>query len=91
MIASAILGSIGAGLISTWMADVEKSIWIGLQLLFDFGTGIGMQQPTMMARIALDKVDQPTGVALMFFGQSLGGATFMSAAQTGFTSALAIE
>lgn len=30
MIASAILGSIGAGVISKWKIDVEKSTWIGL-------------------------------------------------------------
>lgn len=48
-----------------------------------------MQQPTMMAQIVLNKEDQPTGVALMFFGQNLGGAIFVSVAQNVFTSALA--
>ncbi|KAF3042588.1 hypothetical protein E8E11_004187 [Didymella keratinophila] len=89
MIASAILGSIGAGLISTWHVNVSKSTWIGFQVLCGFGIGIGMQQPTMMAQIVLPKADQPTGVALMFFGQNLGGAIFVSVAQSVFTDRLA--
>ena len=89
MIASAVLGSVGAGLISTWQVDVDRSMWIGFQVLFGFGIGIGMQQPSMMAQIVLPKIDQPTGVALMFFGQNLGGAIFVSVAQNIFTDALA--
>lgn len=89
MIASAILGSVGAGLISTWQIDVQKSVWIGTQVLFGFGIGVGMQQPSMMAQIVLPKGDQPTGVALMFFGQNLGGAIFVSVAQNIFTDTLA--
>ncbi|KAF3007545.1 hypothetical protein E8E13_006576 [Curvularia kusanoi] len=89
MVLSAILSSIGAGLISTWGVDVAKPIWIGFQVLFGFGIGLGMQQPSMMAQIVLPKEDQPTGVALMFFGQNLGGAIFVSVAQNVFTDALA--
>ena len=91
MIASAVLGSVGAGLISTWQVDVDRSMWIGFQVLFGFGIGIGMQQPSMMAQIVLPKIDQPTGVALMFFGQNLGGAIFVSVAQNIFTDALASQ
>jgi MFS family permease len=89
MMLSAILGSIGAGLISTWGSDVHKSMWIGFQVLFGFGIGMGMQQPTMMAQIVLSKKDQPTGVALMFLGQNFGGAIFVGVAQNVFTDALA--
>ncbi|KAH6644363.1 putative efflux pump antibiotic resistance protein [Boeremia exigua] len=89
MIASAILGSIGAGVISTWPVDVHQSMWIGTQVLFGFGAGIGMQQPTITAQIVLPKKDHPTGIALMFFGQNLGGAIFVSVAQNVFIDALA--
>ncbi|KAF3035684.1 hypothetical protein E8E12_005336 [Didymella heteroderae] len=70
MIASAFLGSIGAGLISSWHIDVNNSVWIGFQVIFGVGIGIGMQQPTMMAQIVLPKPDHPTGVALMFLGRT---------------------
>lgn len=91
MIVSAILGSIGAGMISTWHVDVSKSMWIGFQVLFGFGIGIGMQQPIMIAQMVLSNIDQPTGVALMFFGQNLGGAIFVSVAQNVFTDRLTGE
>jgi hypothetical protein len=64
-------------------------MWIGFQVLFGFGIGMGMQQPTMMAQIVLSKKDQPTGVALMFLGQNFGGAIFVGVAQNVFTDALA--
>jgi MFS family permease len=89
MLASTVLASVGAGLISTWQVDVKKSLWIGFQVVFGFGIGIGMQQPSMMAQVVLPKEDQPTGVALMFFGQNLGGAIFVSVAQNVFTDKLA--
>jgi MFS family permease len=89
MLASAVLASIGAGLISTWQLNVSKSIWIGFQVLFGIGIGMGMQQPSIMAQIVLPKEDQPTGVALVFFGQNLGGAIFVSVAQNVFTDELA--
>jgi MFS family permease len=91
MIASAILSSTGAGLITTWQMDVGKSMWIGYQVLVGFGTGMGMQQPSMTAQIVLPKADAPTGVSLMFFGQNLGGAIFISVAQNLFTDALASQ
>jgi hypothetical protein len=50
---------------------------------------MGMQQPTMMAQLVLSNEDQPTGVALMFFGQNFGGAIFVSVAQNVFTDELA--
>lgn len=50
-----------------------------------------MQQPSMMAQIVLPKANQPTGVALMFFGQNLGGAIFVSVAQNVFADTLASD
>ena len=81
MYISAILASIGGGLISTWKIGVPRSMWIGSQVLFGLGIGMGMQQPSMTAQIVLEKLDVPTGVALMFFGQNLGGAVFVAVAQ----------
>ena len=88
MIASTIIASIGAGFISTWSVDVHRSIWIGFQVLLGIGIGMGMQQPIMMAQIVLPREDQSTGVALMSFGQNLGGALFLSVAQNIFTDEL---
>jgi len=91
MILSAILASIGAGLITTWELDVPKKMWMGYQILFGFGVGLGMQQATICAQIVLSEEDAPTGVSLMFFGQNLGGAIFVSVAQNVFSDALAAK
>jgi MFS family permease len=91
MIVSSVLGSIGAGLLTTWGVDVHRSVWIGYQVLFGFGIGIGMQQPIMSAQIVLSDKDAPIGVALMFASQNLGGAIFVSVAQSVFAVTLAAQ
>lgn len=88
MIASAIISSVGAGCVSTWPVDVHRSMWIGYQVLFGIGVGIGMQQPSVTAQIVLPREDQAIGVALMSFGQNLGGAVFVSVAENVFTDKL---
>lgn len=44
MIGTAVLMPIGAGLITTFHLDTSSAAWIGYQVLFGFGLGIGMQQ-----------------------------------------------
>ncbi|KAK2808466.1 hypothetical protein FQN50_004674 [Emmonsiellopsis sp. PD_5] len=88
MIVSCVLSSIGAGLITTFKTDTGHAKWIGYQVLFGFGFGLGMQQPSMAAQTALAKKDVPVGASLMFFSQSLGGAIFVSAGQNIFANRL---
>ncbi|KAI6893441.1 MFS general substrate transporter [Hortaea werneckii] len=87
-IASAIIMPIGAGLITTWTVQTGSPKWIGFQVLFGFGVGLGMQQATMAAQTVLRKQDVPTGVALLFFAQQLGGAIFVSVGQNVLNSKL---
>jgi MFS family permease len=89
MILSAVIFSVGIGLLTTWPVDVNHSVWIGYEFLIGFGVGIGMQQPSMNVQIVLSKEDNPTGVSLMMFAQNLGGAIFLSVAQSVFTDGLA--
>lgn len=89
MIASSILSAIGAGLITTWPLNVGSNLWIGYQVLFGIGIGIGMQQPSMVVQVVLPRSDVPAGVSFMFFGQNLGGAIFVSVAQNVFADGLA--
>jgi hypothetical protein len=44
MIASSVLMSIGAGLLTTFATDTGHAKWIGYQVLFGMGVGLGMQQ-----------------------------------------------
>lgn len=89
MILSSVVFSIGIGLVTTWPVDVNHSVWISYQFLIGFGVGLGMQQPAINAQIVLSRKDTPTGVSLMMFAQNLGGAIFLSVAQSVFTEELA--
>jgi hypothetical protein len=85
---SAIIIPIGAGLISTWQVDTGHSKWIGYQILYGFSLGLGMQQAQLAAQTVLKRVDTPTGLALMVFFQTLGGAVFISVGENILTSHL---
>lgn len=91
MIASACVMPIGAGLVSTFKVSTGEPTWIGYQVLFGIGLGMGMQQGGLAAQTVLSKKDVPTGVALIFFCQMLGGAIFVSVGQNVFDSHLVAE
>lgn len=88
MYLSAICMAVGAGLIVTFKPDTAPPKWIGYQVLFGWGIGVGMQQPSMAAQNVLARKDVSTGVSLMFFAQSFGGAVFICIAQTLFVNYL---
>ncbi len=88
LIACSIIMSIGAGLLTTFQIDTGSGKWIGYQVLFGLGLGLGMQQPGMAAQTCLDKKDVTIGVSLMFFMQGLGGSIFISVGQTILTHSL---
>jgi MFS family permease len=79
--ASVVIMTIGAGLISTWTISTGHSMWIGYEILFGFGLGIGMQQGNMAAQTVLDRKDVPMGISLVMLTQMLGGAIFISVGQ----------
>ncbi|KAF2149693.1 MFS general substrate transporter [Myriangium duriaei CBS 260.36] len=88
LICSAVLMAIGAGLITTWKVDTYHAAWIGYQVLFGFGQGLGMQQPGTAAQTVLERADVPVGISVMFFAQNLGGAIFISVANNIFGNKL---
>lgn len=88
MIAGTVLMSVGAGLLSTFSPSTASGAWIGYQIIFGIGVGLGMQQPMMAVQTALDIKDIPTGSSVVVFLQTLGGALFVSVAQSVFTNQL---
>ncbi|KAJ7073162.1 DHA14-like major facilitator [Mycena amicta] len=89
MLISAVLMGVGAGLISTFKATgTGPSHWIGYQVIFGFGVGLGNQQPIMAVQTVLSLSDIPTGTSLLIFLQTLGGALFVSVGQNVFTNKL---
>jgi hypothetical protein len=89
MFMSTILASVGSGLITTFIPETRHSEWIGYQVLFGLGLGVGMQQPNLAAQTVLKRKDVPIGISLMFFSQALGGAIFVCVGTSLFTNHLA--
>ena len=88
MIASSIIMTIGAGLLSTLEVDSGHAKWIGYQVVFGVGLGMGMQMPMIVTQTALKTEDVPSGTAIVMFAQTLGGAIFVSVAQNVFQNQL---
>lgn len=80
-IAGSCIMCVGAGLLMTLQIDTGEGKWIGYQILYGFGTGMCSQAPNIAAQTVLPTQDVSIGVALMFFGQLMGAAVFVSAGQ----------
>ncbi len=88
MIACSIIMSVGAALITTFKQDTGHAEWIGYQVIYGLGLGLGMQQPAIATQTILSRKDIPVGASLTFFAQSLGGAIFVSVSQNVFDNGL---
>ena len=83
------LTSIGAGLLTTLEVDTSVGKWVGYQILYGFGFGCLGQGPNMAAQTVLAREDVSIGASLMFFGQLLFGAVFVSVGQNVLANRLA--
>jgi hypothetical protein len=88
MIAAAILSSVGAGLLSTFDVHTPASKWIGYQILFGIGYGLGSRQPLVAVQAALKTEDIPVGTSVVMFLQTLGGTIFVSIGNSIFTNSI---
>lgn len=88
MYASTAIMSIGAGLLTTFTTTTDHEKWIGYQVVYGLGLGLGMQQASVAAQTVLPKKDIPTGAALIMLAQSLGGSIVLSIGETVFTNGL---
>ncbi len=88
MLLSSVITPIAAGSISTFTPHTAHPAWIGYQVLFGFGFGLGLQQPSVAAQTTLARKDVSIGASLMQFCQALGGAVFISVGNNLFDSRL---
>ncbi|CAK5282664.1 unnamed protein product, partial [Mycena citricolor] len=88
MIVSTVIASVGAGLITTLGVSSGHAKWIPYQIIYGFGMGLGQNQPALAAQAVLDIDDVPSGTTIVMFGQTLGGALFVSVGQNVFTNKL---
>ncbi|KFY49808.1 hypothetical protein V495_00459 [Pseudogymnoascus sp. VKM F-4514 (FW-929)] len=87
-IASSVVMSIGAGLLTLLKVDSSKGAWVGFQFIYGLGVGLGFQQGGVAAQAVLKFSDVPIGTAVVLFVQILGGAVFVGVAQNLFTTNL---
>ena len=88
LLASTLFMSIGAGLLTTFEATTAHPKWIGYQVIFGAGVGLGMQQPLIAVQTTLPIEDVPVGTAIIMFALNIGGALFLSVGQNVFTNQL---
>lgn len=77
-----VLTSVGAGLLTTFTVDTGIGKWIGYQIIFGVGGGLGYQQGITAAQTVLSPRDIAIGSAMMVFVQNLGGTIFNSVANS---------
>lgn len=85
---SSIFMAIGAGLITTFSPSTGHPKWMGYQIIFGFGVGIGMQLTPIIIQNSLAEAEIAIGIALVLFSQTFGGAIFISVSQNVFTNQL---
>lgn len=74
--------AIGEGLLTTVKPTTGSSEWIAYQFLVGFGLGSGMQTVGLAVQTTLPREEIPTGIAITFWAQQLGGAIFVSVGQS---------
>ncbi|KAF2795490.1 MFS general substrate transporter [Melanomma pulvis-pyrius CBS 109.77] len=87
-ILASILAAVGAGLLSTFTVDTSPAKWIGFQVIYGAGCGLGLQQPLIAAQTALPPHQIAEGTAVIIFMQTLGGAIFIAVSQNVFNNKL---
>lgn len=87
-IASSIITPIGAGLMCTFKPSTGNGMWIGAQILFGFGAGLGIQQHLNVVQTVLGRADIAIGSAVVMFVRFLGSAIFVPVAQNVFLKEL---
>jgi hypothetical protein len=85
---SVVLTSIAAGLFTTLKVDSSSAKWIGYQIIYGIGGGLGYQQGITAAQTVLKPNDIAIGTALMVFVQNFGGTIFVSAVNNVFVTTL---
>ncbi|TKA81270.1 hypothetical protein B0A49_00224 [Cryomyces minteri] len=88
MIVGPVIATIAAGMIYTFEISSSSAVWIGYQALAGIGIGLCFQAPIMAGQALAKPEDVSTTTALLMFFQTMGGAFFVSAAQSAFSNAL---
>lgn len=88
MIVAASFTAIGCGLVYTFHPSSSSGMWIGYQVICGIGQGLGLQIPLIVAQAVVDREDLSIISAMAIFFQLLGGAVWISVAQSIFQNRL---
>ncbi|KAH7094398.1 major facilitator superfamily domain-containing protein [Paraphoma chrysanthemicola] len=87
-ILASILGAVGAGLLSTLDVNTGAPKWIGYQILYGAGIGLGLNQSLIAVQAALPPFQIAEGTAVIIFMQTFGGTIIIAVAQNVFNNKL---
>ncbi|GJC87934.1 efflux pump roqT [Colletotrichum liriopes] len=76
-----IICAVASGLFTMLTPSTGMGMWVGLQILFGVGLGLGQIQPTLSAQVVLEPRDMAVGVSIMMFLQKLGSSVSIAAGQ----------
>ncbi|RAR14043.1 MFS general substrate transporter [Stemphylium lycopersici] len=88
MLTGAALATLSTGLMYTFDTDTGMGKWIGYQILYGAGVGLGFQMAINTAQANVSIADMSSATATVFFFQTIGGAFSLSASQSGFANRL---
>lgn len=86
MVGGAALGTIGCGICYMLSIDTPTGRWIGYQLVAGLSLGAALQIPVIVGQVSVESADLSSATSMMLCFQTLGGALWVSAAQSVFVN-----
>ncbi|KAJ6086429.1 hypothetical protein N7467_005343 [Penicillium canescens] len=83
-----VLGTVGCGLFYTFDTETPAGKWIGYQIIVGFSAGWTFQIAMSNAQVHASPKDMSQATAIVNFFMTVGGAFFLSAAQSAFNNQL---
>ncbi|KAF6806401.1 MFS multidrug transporter [Colletotrichum musicola] len=88
---AAVITAVGCGLMSTWSVTTGTGKWIGYQILYGSGRGLGMQMAIVAIQTVLPPAHVATALTILVFIQGLGISVLISIGNAVFDSTVASE
>ncbi|UNI20457.1 hypothetical protein JDV02_006542 [Purpureocillium takamizusanense] len=84
LLGGGVLATIGAGLLYLLNVDTSTGKWIGYQIVAGAGWGMAFQIPMIAVQGSTTPKDLASSTGMLLFFQCIGGAFFVSGAQSAF-------
>ncbi|KXX76653.1 putative HC-toxin efflux carrier TOXA [Madurella mycetomatis] len=87
-VVGAAIATVASGLLYTLDIGTETGKWVGYQILGGFAWGAAFQVPIIIGQATTPPEDLSSSTAIILFFQTVGGAFWVSAAQSAFVNSL---